>query len=156
MSTAQLGRSLGHILFVNYRLKCCTEVARAISDWAQQSHVEDVREEVGVSGFRGRDEEKRGRKNEKNKNRTLAVLNNREGEDDADSRLPSAVEEEFTPKLYENQSTEDPNWVKPINVYVPPRAKTDTKRIGMKYEHFDKKKNLLLVELQAERDARII
>ena len=96
----------------------------------QQSHVEDVREEVGVSGFRGRDRGEERKKKREKQNRTLAVLNNREGEDDADTRLPSAVEEEFTPKLYENQSTEDPNWVKPINVYVPPRAKTDTKRIG--------------------------
>ena len=153
VSTAQLGRSLGHILFVNYRLKCCTEVARAISDWdTNKATLKTYVKKWEFQDFVDAIEEKRGRKNEKNKNRTLAVLNNREGEDDADARLPSAVEEEFTPKLYENQSTEDPNWVKPINVYVPPRAKTDTKRIGMKYEHFDKKKNLLLVELQAERD----
>ena len=58
-----------------------------------------------------------------------------------------------------NQSTkktDDPTWVKPINVpinvYVTSRPKTDTKRIGMKYEHFDKKKKMLLVELRVERE----
>ena len=80
VSTAQLGRSLGHILFVNYRLKCCTEVARAISDWdTNKATLKTYVKKWEFQDFVDAIEEKRGRKNEKNKNRTLAVLNNREG-----------------------------------------------------------------------------
>ncbi len=65
--------------------------------------------------------------------------------------MDPTAEEEFTPKLHANQSTQDPNWVEPRNAYEPPRSKTGTKRLGVKFKHFDKNKNLVF-ELRAERD----
>ena len=71
VSTAQLGSALKHILFVNFRLKCCTEVARAISDWdTNKVTLKTYVKKWEFQDFVDAIEEKRGRKNEKNKNRT--------------------------------------------------------------------------------------
>ena len=178
---------LKNILFVNFRLRCCTETATYITDWEKNREdlkrlvkkweftdfEEAIEEERKRSGGRGGGNiPGKGEGREEN-NRTLAAWSRKiemdeEDEDDEDdaTTLPLAVEERksgVNGNGYNNEEedlkqsakeTDDPTWMKPMNAYETKTAArlTETKRVGVRYEHFDKKKNVPLVELRVERD----
>ena len=188
ISCEQLGMCLKNILFVNFRLRCCTETATYITDW--EKNREDLKRLVKkweFTDFEEAIEEERkrsagrgggnipgkGEGREEKNNRTLAAWSRKiemeekdeEDEDDA-TTLSLAVEERksgVNGNGYNNEEedlkqsakeTDDPTWMKPMNVYETKTAArlTETKRVGVRYEHFDKKKNVPLVELRVERD----
>ena len=188
ISCEQLGMCLKNILFVNFRLRCCTETATYITDW--EKNREDLKRLVKkweFTDFEEAIEEERkrsagrgggnipgkGEGREEKNNRTLAAWSRKiemeekdeEDEDDA-TTLPLAVEERksgVNGNGYNNEEedlkqsakeTDDPTWIKPMNAYETKTAArlTKTKRVGVRYEHFDKKKNVPLVELRVERD----
>ena len=180
---------LKNILFVNFRLRCCTETATYITDWEKNREdlkrlvkkweftdfEEAIEEERKRSDGRGGGNipGKGGEGREENNNRTLAAWSRKiemeekdeEDEDDA-TTLPLAVEESksgVNGNGYNNEEedlkqsakeTDDPTWMKRMNAYETKTAArlTETKRVGVRYEHFDKKKNVPLVELRVERD----
>ena len=189
ISCEQLGMCLKNILFVNFRLRCCTETATYITDWEKNREdlkrlvkkweftdfEEAIEEERKRSDGRGGGNipGKGGEGREEKNNRTLAAWSRKiemeekdeEDEDDA-TTLPLAVEERksgVNGNGYNNEEedlkqsakeTDDPTWMKPMNAYETKTAArlTETKRVGVRYEHFDKKKNVPLVELRVERD----
>jgi len=185
ISCEQLGISLKQILFVNFRLRCCTESAIFITDWERnrgdlkqlvkkwefKDFEEAIEEERKRKGGRGGGRPGKGEGREENNNRTLAAWSRKiemeEEEEDA-TTLPLAVDERKSGVKgsgYNNEEedlkqsakeTDDPTWMKPINVYETKTAArlttTETKRVGVRYEHLDKKKNVPLVELRVERD----
>ena len=189
ISCEQLGMCLKNILFVNFRLRCCTETATYITDWEKnredlkrlvkkweftdfEEAIEEERKRSGGQGG-GNIPGKGGEGREEKNNRTLAAWSRKiemeekdeEDEDDA-TTLPLAVEERksgVNGNGYNNEEedlkqsakeTDDPTWMKPLNAYETKTAArlTETKRVGVRYEHFDKKKNVPLVELRVERD----
>ncbi|CAL6363378.1 unnamed protein product [Bathycoccus prasinos] len=189
ISCEQLGMCLKNILFVNFRLRCCTETATYITDWEKnredlkrlvkkweftdfEEAIEEERKRSGGQGG-GNIPGKGGEGREEKNNRTLAAWSRKiemeekdeEDEDDA-TTLPLAVEERksgVNGNGYNNEEedlkqsakeTDDPTWMKPMNAYETKTAArlTETKRVGVRYEHFDKKKNVPLVELRVERD----
>ena len=189
ISCEQLGMCLKNILFVNFRLRCCTETAMYITDWEKnredlkrlvkkweftdfEEAIEEERKRSGGQGG-GNIPGKGGEGREEKNNRTLAAWSRKiemeekdeEDEDDA-TTLPLAVEERksgVNGNGYNNEEedlkqsakeTDDPTWMKPMNAYETKTAArlTETKRVGVRYEHFDKKKNVPLVELRVERD----
>jgi len=188
ISCEQLGMCLKNILFVNFRLRCCTETATYITDWEKnredlkrlvkkweftdfEEAIEEERKRSGGQG--GGNIPGKGEGREEKNNRTLAAWSRKiemeekdeEDEDDA-TTLPLAVEERksgVNGNGYNNEEedlkqsakeTDDPTWMKPMNAYETKTAArlTETKRVGVRYEHFDKKKNVPLVELRVERD----
>jgi hypothetical protein len=189
ISCEQLGMCLKNILFVNFRLRCCTETATYITDWEKNREdlkrlvkkweftdfEEAIEEERKRSDGRGGGNipGKGGEGREEKNNRTLAAWSRKiemeeKDEDDEDdaTTLPLAVEERksgVNGNGYNNEEedlkqsakeTDDPTWMKPMNAYETKTAArlTETKRVGVRYEHFDKKKNVPLVELRVERD----
>ena len=189
ISCEQLGMCLKNILFVNFRLRCCTETATYITDWEKnredlkrlvkkweftdfEEAIEEERKRSGGQGG-GNIPGKGGEGREEKNNRTLAAWSRKiemeeKDEDDEDdaTTLPLAVEERksgVNGNGYNNEEedlkqsakeTDDPTWMKPMNAYETKTAArlTETKRVGVRYEHFDKKKNVPLVELRVERD----
>ena len=186
ISCEQLGMCLKNILFVNFRLRCCTETATYITDWEKNREdlkrlvkkweftdfEEAIEEERKRSDGRGGGNipGKGGEGREEKNNRTLAAWSRKiemeeKDEDDA-TTLPLAVEERksgVNGNGYNNEEedlkqsakeTDDPTWMKPMNAYETKTAArlTEMKRVGVRYEHFDKKKNVPLVELRVERD----
>lgn len=189
ISCEQLGMCLKNILFVNFRLRCCTETATYITDWEKNREdlkrlvkkweftdfEEAIEEERKRSDGRGGGNipGKGGEGREEKNNRTLAAWSRKiemeeKDEDDEDdaTTLPLAVEERksgVNGNGYNNEEedlkqsakeTDDPTWMKPMNAYETKTAArlTEMKRVGVRYEHFDKKKNVPLVELRVERD----
>ena len=188
ISCEQLGMCLKNILFVNFRLRCCTETATYITDWEKnredlkrlvkkweftdfEEAIEEERKRSGGQG--GGNIPGKGEGREEKNNRTLAAWSRKiemeeKDEDDEDdaTTLPLAVEERksgVNGNGYNNEEedlkqsakeTDDPTWMKPMNAYETKTAArlTETKRVGVRYEHFDKKKNVPLVELRVERD----
>ena len=186
ISCEQLGMCLKNILFVNFRLRCCTETATYITDWEKnredlkrlvkkweftdfEEAIEEERKRSGGQGG-GNIPGKGGEGREEKNNRTLAAWSRKiemeeKDEDDA-TTLPLAVEERksgVNGNGYNNEEedlkqsakeTDDPTWMKPMNAYETKTAArlTEMKRVGVRYEHFDKKKNVPLVELRVERD----
>ena len=189
ISCEQLGMCLKNILFVNFRLRCCTETATYITDWEKnredlkrlvkkweftdfEEAIEEERKRSGGQGG-GNIPGKGGEGREEKNNRTLAAWSRKiemeeKDEDDEDdaTTLPLAVEERksgVNGNGYNNEEedlkqsakeTDDPTWMKPMNAYETKTAArlTEMKRVGVRYEHFDKKKNVPLVELRVERD----
>ena len=151
------------------------DLKRLVKKWEFTDFEEAIEEERKRSAGRvvGIYPEREEGREEKN-NRTLAAwsrkieMEEKEEDDDEDdaTTLPLAVEERKSGVKGNGYNNEEEDlkqkrkkrtirtWMKPMNVYETKTAArlTETKRVGVRYEHFDKKKNVPLVELRVERD----
>ena len=159
-------------------LEMCNGNSKLYNRLGEEQRVETVGEKVGATDFEEAIEEERKRSTEvvgiypeRRQRRKLGPLRRgaedrwrkEEDDDEDDATTLSSEERKSGVKNGYNNEEEDLKQARKADlsdldevddVYETKTAArlTETKRVGVRYEHFDKKKNVPLVELRVERD----